>query len=243
MWFGIAVGPVSTGAAKDHGKRQSNSSDAPRPPVFLRDVNARRRPVANEQGVAAFELMLVALVIGLVVVLVLPALLRTSPRVDNLDAQANLRNAAVGARAAYAPSQSYSYRGLPLSTLSFAASAPAYSWTTGSCSGGVGPDCLSEQVVDVNMPGDSQGVVLATWSSTTRTCWYAVDLETVPRVLASDRSGIAFEAAPNSDRAVSDVGIYYGRSPAGVSSCSAQDATRDYVHSGWSPNLGSAGVV
>jgi hypothetical protein len=173
---------------------------------------------------------------------VLPTLLRTSPREDNLDAQANLRNAVIGARAAYAPSQSYSFRGLPLSTLSFAASAPAYSWTTGSCSG-AGPDCLSEQVVDVNMPGDSQGVLLATWSSTTRTCWYAVDLESVPRVLASDRSGIGFEVARNSYRAVSDVGIYYGRSPAGVSSCSAKDATRDSVHSGWSPSLGSAGVV
>jgi type II secretory pathway pseudopilin PulG len=239
MWFRIEVGPASTGATKDHGKRQSNASDVPVPSPGR---TARGRPVASEQGVAAFELMLVALVVGLLVVIVLPALLRTSPRADNIDAQANLRNAVDGARDAYAPSQSYSYRGLPLSTLSFASSAPAYSWTTGSCAD-VGPDCLSEQVVDVNMPGDSQGVVLATWSSVTRTCWYAVDLETVPRVLASDRSGIAFEVAPNTDRSLSGAGIYYGRSPSGASSCSAKDATRDSGHGGWSSNLSSAGVV
>jgi Tfp pilus assembly protein PilE len=198
--------------------------------------------LAREHGVASFELMLAGLVVGLLLVIAMPALLRLPARANNVDAQANLQNAVVQAKAAYAPAQSYSFRGLPLSTLSFASSAPSYSWTTASCAG-QSPNCLSEQVVDVGMPGDSQGVLLATWSSTTRTCWFAVDLETVPTVLDRDRGGVAFDTASHLNSAVSNAGIYYGRSSAGATSCSAADATGDSGHGGWSASVSGAGIV
>ena len=60
-----------------------------------------QRSVGREEGVAAFELMLAALVVGLLVAIAMPALLRTTPRADNIDAQANLRNALIEAKAAY----------------------------------------------------------------------------------------------------------------------------------------------
>lgn len=208
--------------------------------LAVRPASHKRQRGAGDGGVASFELMLVALVVGLLIVIAMPALLQTSPRADNLDAKANLRNAVIEAKGAYYPTQSYSYRGLPLSPLSFAAAAPAFTWTTGSCSS-ASPDCLSEQVVDVDMPGDSQAVVLATWSSITRTCWFAVDLETVPRALTANRAGMAFETT--SRCAISVPGIYYGRSASGATSCAASAAAGDSIHSGWSSSPSTAGVV
>ena len=227
MWLPIPGGTALAERAKRHWNPD-------------RKTGCRSR-VAREQGVSSFELMLAALVVGLLVVIAMPALLRASPRADNVDAQANLRNAVIEAKGAYEPAQSYSFRGLPLSTLSFASSAPEFSWTTGSCAG-QSPSCLSEQVVDLNMPGDSQGVVLATWSSITRTCWFATDLETVPRALHQDPTGVAFDTALKVS-ALSVPGVYYGRSAKGATSCSAADATGGSGHEGWSANVSTAGIV
>ena len=184
--------------------------------------------------------MLAALVVGLLVVIAMPALLRTSPRADNIDAQANLRNALIEAKSAYYPTQSYSFRGLPLSPLSFAACRALHSrGRTGPCSS-AGPDCVSEQVVDVDMAGDSQGVVLATWSSITRTCWFAVDLESVPKALFDDRAGVAFLQVARSAPSVS--GTYFARSAVGAASCSASSAVGGSGHSDWSHDLDSVGT-
>jgi hypothetical protein len=227
-------------SARARGEHQFCGIDTPSAVVDRtgREVHGARG--ANEEGVAAFELMLGALVAGLLIVITMPALLSTSAGANNIDAQANLRNAVVGAQSAYAPSQSYSYRGLPLSTLSFDSAEPAFSWTTGSCAG-QRPNCVSEQVVDVNMPGDSQGVVLATWSSTTRTCWFAVDLETGTRALVDDRAGKAFDTASNAIGPVPLAGVYFARSAAGVASCSASSAVGNPAQQGWSPSVSTAG--
>jgi type II secretory pathway pseudopilin PulG len=231
---------MTTGHPKAHSEPGTSAPTVPHDPGSGPRVCRKRFAVGREEGVASFELMLVALVVGLLVVIAMPALLRTSPSADNIDAQANLRNALVEARSAYFPTQSYSFKGLPLSTLSFAAAAPAFLWTTGSCSSS-GPDCVSEQVVDVNMTGDSQGVVLATWSSITKTCWFAVDLESVPKPLGSDRAGVTFDSVIGS--AASLPGTYFGRSATGATSCVASSAVGGSAHSGWNQNLTSAGLV
>ena len=186
--------------------------------------------VFGEHGVSTFELMLVALIGVLVLVISVPALLGTTPGANDTDARANLTNAIVSAKAAYFVNQSYSWKGLPLSPLSFASAGSGISWTTGSCAG-KSPSCVSEQVVDVNGPGDAQGVVLAVWSSIANTCWFAVDLESVPNVLSRDRRGVAFDSGSGSAGASLAAGVYYARSDAGVSSCSASTALSPL--SGW----------
>jgi hypothetical protein len=84
--------------------------------------------------------------------------------------------------------------------------------------------------VDVDAPGDGQGLVVAVWSSLTRTCWFGVDLESVPRPLPGDRSGMAFESGPAQlatgavDSGAGDAGVFVARSAAGVGTCTAAGA-------------------
>jgi type II secretory pathway pseudopilin PulG len=198
--------------------------------------------VAGEHGVATFELMLVALIGVLVLAIAMPALLRTSPAANDTDARANLANAIDSAKASYFVGQSYSWKGAALSPLSFDSQDPAFSWTTGSCAG-QSPVCVSEQVVDVHSPGDGQGVVIAVWSSATRTCWYAADLESVPRLLPEDRSGVPFDPRPTIVGPKPAGGVYYAKSEAGASSCRARSAVGSSDVTRWSPNPSEAGFI
>ena len=195
----------------------------------------------SERGVATFELVLLVLIGILLLTISMPALLRAAPRANDPGARANLLNAVVAAKAAYFVNQSYAWKGSPLSALSFEAQDPAFSWTTGSCAG-ESPTCVSEQVVDVNSPGDSQGVVVAVWSSVTKTCWLAADLESVPNVLRDDRSGVAFESRSTIHGSHLAAGAYYARSEAGASSCSAAIAAVSRSDQHWGSSLSALGV-
>ncbi len=197
---------------------------------------------ASERGVATFELMLLVLIGILLLTISMPALLRTVPRANDPGARANLLNAVVAAKAAYFVNQSFSWEGSPLSALSFEAQDPAFSWTTGSCAG-KSPNCVSVQVVNVNSPGDSQGVVVAVWSSVTKTCWLAADLESVPNVLREDRSGVAFESRSTIHGSHLAAGVYYARSEAGASTCSAGSAAISRSDQHWGSSLAAPGVV
>jgi hypothetical protein len=198
---------------------------------------------ADEKGkVSPFELMLVTIVVVILFALALPPLLRVPPQTSNIDANANLMNAVVAARNLYFSYQSYDYENTPYSPLSFAIQAPEFSWNTGSCAG-KSTNCMSEAVVDMNSSGDAQGVVLAAWSSVTKTCWYALDAEMLPRAISDDSSGTAFDTGSNGNGTMADPGIYFGRSPSGVSSCSATDALDGSAHSDWSNAFSSAGLV
>jgi hypothetical protein len=199
-------------ASDDHGRARKKASGA-----------------AMERGISTVQAMSALLVVAVAFAVLVPTFLRTSPSAGDIDAHANLQVAMIAAKASYEVSQSYAYNGAPLSPLSFAAQGPGFSWITGSCVGN-DPDCVSEQVVDVDAPGDGQGLVVAVWSSLTRTCWFGLDLETVPRPLPGDRSGMAFESGPAeagpraADSGVVAAGFYFSRSPAGANSCAAAAA-------------------
>jgi type II secretory pathway pseudopilin PulG len=204
--------------------------------------NVVYEPQRGQEGISNFELVLVGLVVALLLALAMPALLRGVPGANNIDAKANLANALVAARADYLSAQAYSYDGAAYPTISFLSEAPEFDWITGSCAGNES-NCVSEQVVDVDSAGDGQGIVVAAWSSETRTCWYAVDLETVPRALAGDRTGAAFDSGANGNRSVSTAGVYYGRSAPGSSSCKASAAVTATGNADWGSSPGSAGIV
>jgi Tfp pilus assembly protein PilE len=201
-------------------------------------IGARCRTKASwqdEQGRSGVEVMWVTLIAAILVTISVPTFFKTSVGATDIDAKANLQVAVVAARSSYEIQQAYSYQGIPLSTIALASAAPEFAWTTGSCAN-KGPACVSEQVVDVNNPGDAQGLVLANWSSSSSTCWYAMDLESVPRVLTDDHSGQALESGSTGvSGSVSDAGIYYARSAAGVSTCKAESGidTSDPVR--WEP--------
>ncbi|MFZ0664185.1 MAG: hypothetical protein WAM97_00405, partial [Acidimicrobiales bacterium] len=202
------------------------------------------RKVRNQKGVAAVEMILVSLVLALLMAFAVPRFITTTPKSNDLVAKANLMNAVLEAKVVYSTVQSYSSNGGAYPSITFATEAPGFSWSSGSCSG-ANSNCVSEKVVDVNAAGDSQGVVLATWSSTTRTCWYAVDLESVPSEITSDTIGIPFDNASNGNGAVNSAGVFFGKSSDGSSSCDAVNAVDGFTlaPSGWSSSIQSAGLV
>jgi hypothetical protein len=180
----------------------------------------------SERGVSTVQAMSALLVVAVAFAILVPTFLRTAATsAGDVDARANLQVAMIAAKASYEVQQSYAYNGGPLSTLSFAAQAPEFTWITGSCAGNQA-DCVSEQGADVDAPGDGQGLVLAVWSSLTKTCWFGVDLETVPRPLPGDHSGLAFEplALSGAGSGADNAGFYIAKSPPGIGSCEASEA-------------------
>jgi hypothetical protein len=185
---------------------------------------------SGEGGGAGLEILLVSLVVALLVAIGAPMLLKTTGSLSSTGAKANLTNAFYEAKSLYENSQSYSVAGAADATIAFDAQGPGFEWSTGSCAG-QSSDCVSEQVLDVNTPGDAQGLILATWSATNKTCLYAVDLESVPRPIVSDSSGVPFETRAG---ALHTAGLFYATSRAGASSCVAAQAIEGAQQLNWS---------
>jgi hypothetical protein len=189
-------------------------------------------------------MVVVSVIIALLMAYAVPTFLKSPPRTNDIIAKANLVNALIEAKVVYTNTQSYAFDGNAQPTISFASQAPGFSWVTGSCAGQA-TNCISEKVVDVRSPGDGQGVVLAAWSSSTNTCWYAVDLESVPAAIAGDSAGTAFDNGWNGNGSVTTSGVYFGRSKVGTSTCDATSAISavDASPAGWASSIGSAGLV
>ncbi len=155
-------------------------------------------------------------------------------------AESNLTNATTEAKALYQVSQSYSStNGPPYGVSTFTMQAPEFAWTTGSCSAATA-NCVSFQVMDVSADHDAQGVALATYSSKSSTCWYAIDIETTPVVVPNDAS--ALRSSSNSPNARVKAGVFYARSPVGSSptSCSAPLVLHAH-HAAWTDSYSAAG--
>jgi competence protein ComGC len=209
-----------------------------RPPLAARADETADGPTwqgrADVAGRSLVETMWIALIVAVAVVIAVPTFMKSAARTDDVDAKANLRLALVSAKSSYEVNQSYDYDGGPLSTLSFAAQNPQFTWTTGSCEGKA-PGCVSEKVVDVYEAGDGQGLVLGVWSNLTGTCWYGADLETVPHAIASDPHGVAFEPS-GPVGGVANAGFYEAQAPPGSKSCSAASVAAGSVRLSWEPS-------
>jgi hypothetical protein len=116
--------------------------------------------------------------------------------------------------------------------------APEFTWTTGSC-GAATANCISFKVMDVSTDHDAEGLALASYSTESSTCWYAIDIESTPAVVPNDAS--ALQSGTNANRAV-NAGTFYARSPDGSSptSCSASLVLHAH-HAGWATSYSSAG--
>ena len=157
---------------------------------------------------------------------------KTAPSAAN--AQANLVNAMTVARAVYQIAQTYRYH------VSFESQDPEFIWTPKQCNA-LPLNCISFWILDVASSNDAQGLALAVYSPATSTCWYAIDIETTPKIVPSDLSAfVASRSDPNAS--VKRPGVYYARSPVGSSrsSCIASLVLRakgatwgtDYANAG-----------
>jgi hypothetical protein len=129
---------------------------------------------------------------------------KTAPSVAN--PQVNLVNAMTAVRALYRVAQNYRFYGVTFETR-----APEFIWTAKQCKA---PNCISYHLLDVASSNDAQGLALAVYSPATSTCWYAIDIETTPRIVSNDLSAFVASAGdPNAS--VKQPGVYYARSPVG----------------------------
>jgi hypothetical protein len=116
-------------------------------------------------------------------------------------------------------------------------------WTTGAC--GASPRyCISYQLVDVVAANDQRGVALATYSPGSATCWYAIDLQSSPKVIANDTSAF-WSAAGGFNDAATASGVYYAKSPSGSgpTSCSASSVLAPASHVTWGTSVARAGSL
>jgi type IV pilus assembly protein PilA len=165
-----------------------------------------------EAGFTLIELMVVLLIIAILLAIAIPTFLGVANSAGDRAAQSNLTNALTEAKAIYQNTASYSPNGTALTTATFTASAPEFSWaqgsgTTGGCDA-THANCMSEQVVDVGGLIDGQGLILADYSSKTQSCWYALDLETTPVTLASD-TGVPFQTSTVAPSGAATAGVFY----------------------------------
>jgi prepilin-type N-terminal cleavage/methylation domain-containing protein len=210
-----------------------------------------------EAGFTLIELMVVLLIIAILLAIAIPTFLGVANSAGDRAAQSNLTNALTEAKALYQNAATYSPANTAMTTGTFSSSAPEFSWaqgtgTTGGCSASPS-NCVSEQVVDAGALQDGQGIILATYSSKTQSCWYAVDLESTPIVLTGDSSatppGVAFINGTTSVPTTTQTGgwtagVFYAQKKSGVtaSNCNANWAATQ-AHFGWGLSYASPGAA
>ena len=165
---------------------------------------------------------------------------KSAPSVAN--AQVNLVNAVTAARAFYQISRSYTGPDHSYEPDIFTQRLPQFVWTTKECS--TEPvNCISLRFLDVGSNNDGQGIALAVYSAKTSSCWYAIDIETTPKVLPNDRA--AFVTTANDPNvSVTHAGVYYARSPVGSapSFCTAYLVLNPH-QAAWGTDYANAGAI
>jgi len=220
-----------------------------------------------EAGFTLIELMVVLLIIAILLAIAIPTFLGVSGSAKDRAAQSNLTTALTDTIAFYQNTQSYDSNSAYTSALeddtlcSQVTSAgtctsgntltsgqlkiqePSYSWTNGACTSASGNNCISVVPVDVDSPGDGQGVILGTYSANKNTCWYVMNLQANPSAnspndtTAADAfDGVTGNAALPAN-APTTAGTYYAYHQ-GVTTCSATTA-ETYT---WGSSYSSAGA-
>jgi prepilin-type N-terminal cleavage/methylation domain-containing protein len=195
---------------------------------------------AAEAGFTLIELMVVLLIIAILLAIAIPTFLGVTGSASDRAAQSNLTNGLTEAKAIYQNSQA-----MP-ALASFNSSAPEFAWTNGACTGA--SNCISIWNLDLVSNGDAQGVILATYSTKTQSCWYAVDLESAPTVLVGDASGATsgpFEAAGITPTGATTAGAFYAKKAndtAPATHCKAQWAGTQAAF-GWGQSYSSPGAA
>ena len=199
-----------------------------------------------EEGFTLIELMVVLLIIAILLAIAIPTFLGVTNSASDRAAQSNLTNGLTESKAIFQTNSSY-YPNGPGSTLAavqgnFQNSAPEFSWQQGATNCTTNNNCMSEQVVDVNGTDDGQGLALATYSAKDAECWYALDLEATPLVVAA--AGETSPDIPYAPTAVpitaTTAGVFYAKKN-GSTNCNANYAI---THNGftWGASYGAAGA-
>jgi type IV pilus assembly protein PilA len=200
---------------------------------------------AADAGFTLIELMVVLLIIAILLAIAIPTFLGVTNTAGDRAAQSNLTNALTEAKALYQVDQAYSSGGVAYVAASFASQAPEFGWTAASCSAGGAPNnCISFAVGDVNVASDGQGVVLASWSAKTDTCWYAIDLENTPASISGDAKAFIGQAVDaNTTATLPTAGVFYGKTTGTGTVCQGSVGLDPQTNAGWATSYSNAKTV
>ena len=175
-------------------------------------LNDRRDAAADlgeDAGFTLIELMVVLLILAILLAIAIPTFLGVTGGANDRAAQSNLNTALTTAKSAETQNgQSYNTTGggsANITSTSLQTNEPSITFSNAAVTA-AGP-------VSVYVSTDGNGIVLASFSKSTNTCWYAVDNiachrprpPTVPYVTASyDRHGYWATSAPTTQ------GDFYG---------------------------------
>ena len=195
----------------------------PRPHESDSPVTTRVGRQIHDAAFTLVELLVVLLVIGALLAIAIPTFLSAISSAQDRATESNLRTAVLVATSFYLDSQQSFLSATP-SSLSSA--NPEFDWVTTDCKATGRSNCVGEEVVDVSGASDKQGLILATYGSRTRTCWYAVVLETGPAAIKSDRGSTAFSAKVPTAPANTAGTFYAKQAVTGNKTCKASNAAK-----------------
>ena len=164
-----------------------------------------------EEGFTLIELMVVLLIIAILLAIAIPTFLGVTNSASDRAAQSNLTNALTEAKAIFQNSSSYTGRH-PGRVHGLGAGVLVADRCHQRLCGSQTSTCVSMQVVDVAAANDGLGLVMASYSAKSSTCWYAAGPRGHPGV--DQRRWRARTSGPPSSvpaTGASTAGVFYAK--------------------------------
>jgi type IV pilus assembly protein PilA len=173
----------------------------------LNDRRDAATDLGEDAGFTLIELMVVLLILAILLAIAIPTFLGVTGGANDRAAQSNLNTALTTAKSAETQNgQSYNTTGggsANISSTSLQANEPSIVFSTTAVVG-AGP-------VSVYVSTDGNGIVLASFSKSTNTCWYAVDNIGVISVAAANGAYVTATSPGSTTSAPTNQGDFYGK--------------------------------
>jgi len=191
-----------------------------------------------QAGFTLIELMVVLLIIAILLAIAIPTFLGVTGSANDRAAQSNLTNGLTEASAVY-QGNNQSFTGI---SAALVGSAPEFSWVANNAVPTAGSNQIGINPVDVATSGDAQGVVLVEQSKNSATCWWTVQLDATPAVIAGTGFETAASGATGGQTGVATAGTYYAKSTNAGANCIATYPESKVGGFTWGPSYSSPGV-
>ena len=184
----------------------------------LQDRRDAAADLGEDAGFTLIELMVVLLILAILLAIAIPTFLGVTGGANDRAAQSNLNTALTTAKSAETQNgQSYNTTGggsANISSTSLQANEPAITFSTTTV--------VAAGPVSVYVSTDGNGIVLASFSKSTNTCWYAVDNIAAPTV-TTNGPYVTASSAGTGTSVPTNQGDFYGtqKAASGTTVCNA----------------------
>ena len=172
----------------------------------LQDRRDAAADLGEDAGFTLIELMVVLLILAILLAIAIPTFLGVTGGANDRAAQSNLNTALTTAKSAETQNgQSYNTTGggsANISSTSLQANEPAITFSNAAV--------VAAGPVSVYVSTDGNGIVLASFSKSTNTCWYAVDNIAAPQTTTANGPYVTASSAGTATSAPTNQGDFYG---------------------------------